>query len=163
MDEFERAYNRSLRFLSFRPRSEKEILDYLKKKKTTSTTITKVMDKLKSINLVNDEEFVKWWIEQRTSFKQRGMRVIKMELKQKGIGEETIDAIIHNANFTIQNETELAKKALEKKMKAWGKFTKEVFREKAVAFLLRRGFDYEMAKVAINGVLEYNKDRRHEE
>ena len=154
MDEsgkfYEKFYNRTLRFLSYRPRSEKEIKDFLKRKKVNELLASKILKKLRELNFVNDEEFTKWWIEQRTGSRPRGLRLIKLELKQKGISEEMTTAIIHDSRFIIQKEEEFARKALEKKLKTWRRLSKEEFREKAVAFLLRRGFAFDTIKQAVD-------------
>ena len=92
-DDFGINLNRTLRFLSFRPRSEKEIADFLKKKQVDSHNAQKIIDKLKEHKFLNDEEFASWWMEQRTMIKPRAIRVIKMELKQKGISKEIIEKI----------------------------------------------------------------------
>ena len=74
MDDFEKFYKASIRFLSFRPRSEKELSDYLTKKKCDDLTSKRIIEsRLKKINLLDDEEFAKWWIEQRTLIKPQSV------------------------------------------------------------------------------------------
>lgn len=176
MDEFEKFYNASLRFLSYRPRSEKEIRDKLQKfkiKKTATTETQKkierqnfsgsenfsasvvarealiieaVIAKLKEQNFINDEEFVKWWVEQRTTFKPKSLRVIKLELWQKGIPKEIIDKI-------ISNDLEQAKKLVKNRVARYKGLPKEEIYQKLGSFLARRGFDYDMIKQSIDEVL----------
>lgn len=151
-ERLEREYNRALRFLSYRPRSEKEITDFLNRKKVQLSIISKILQKLKQINLVNDEEFAKWWIEQRTGSKPRGWRLIKMELRRKGISEEIIE--VQSSKSKVQSEGELARIALNKKLKSLKQLSPEQFRQKVGAFLLRRGFDFETAKGVIDEIFE---------
>ncbi|MBI2036592.1 hypothetical protein HYT17_03105, partial [Candidatus Microgenomates bacterium] len=47
MDLFQKFYDRALRFLSYRPRSQKEITDFLAKKKVAPIVVTKILQKLK--------------------------------------------------------------------------------------------------------------------
>src|SRR3989344_5237128 len=96
MDELDKFYNSSLRFLSYRPRSEKEVRDRLKSKKATPEIIEKIITKLKEKKFINDEEFTKLWIESRLRFKPRSLRLIEVELRQKGIGEELMESGIRN-------------------------------------------------------------------
>lgn len=154
MDNFQKFYDRALRFLSYRPRSEKEITNFLKRKKVEPSIINKILQKLKEQDLVNDEEFAKWWIEQRQGSRPRGIRVIKMELKQKGISDE----LITSYQLLITNQLELAKKALEKKVKSYRNLPREKAYRKLSQFLLRRGFDWDTVKEVIDEVLkkEYN-------
>lgn len=155
MDKFQKFYDRTLRFLSFRPRSEKEIVSFLKKphgrkkERLDDQTIAKIIKKLKEQNFINDEEFAKWWIEQRQGSKPRGKRIIIMELKQKGIAE----FIIQNSEFIIQKQDELAKKALERIAGRYQKLPRHEAYRKMSEFLLRRGFDWEAIKSGVDEVL----------
>lgn len=157
MDGFEKYYNRALRFLSFRPRSEKEIRDNLQKKKASPPVIEKIINKLKDKNFLNDEEFTKWWIESRLRFRLRSIHAIKKELFQKGITKELIDAQISNfhppAGGSISNELENAQKLIEKKIKQYKNLPRNKLYQKLGGFLARRGFDYETIKQSIDELL----------
>lgn len=150
MDELQKFYDRTLRFLSYRHRSEKEIKDFLACKQVAPVVIAKILKKLKEQNFINDREFAKWWIEQRTGSKPRGWRAIKMELKQKGISDE----LITNYKLLITNEEELARKAIEKKTAIYKKLPRQEAYQKLSQFLLRRGFDWETIKIVIDEALK---------
>jgi regulatory protein len=161
MGDFEKFYNSTLRFLSFRPRSEKEIREKLKRKKAEPLVIEKVIAKLKEQKLINDEEFARWWIEQRTSFRPRSLRLIKLELRQKGISDETVEDQISKIKDQIENDLERAKRLVEKRIKRFrnpsaslraSKFgmTREEKYQKLGSYLARRGFDWETIKESID-------------
>jgi len=136
--DFEKILNKVYRFLSLRPRSEKEVADYLKKRKIFSPDFEKILKTLKRQKLINDLEFAKWWIEQRETFKPKGKIALRSELKQKGIPEEIIEkALIHI------NEKSLAKKALAKKIEVYRSFHPEEFLRKISQFLSYRGFSWQ--------------------
>ena len=151
MGDFEKLYNSSLRFLSYRPRSEKEIRDRLKLKNKKSNLkdlkliIDRVIERLKKHKFINDEEFAKWWIESRLRFKPRSLRLIKLELKQKGISEETID----NLQLTI-NDLESAKKLVEKRIVRLKGLDKQKIYEKLGRFLASKGFNWDTIKKSID-------------
>lgn len=149
-NEFIKVYDLVLRFLSFRPRSEKELQDWFKKKEVGEETQKMVRGKLEHLGYINDEEFAKWWIEQRTNFRPMGKRAIEMELRQKGIPE----SLITNYKLQITNEFSLAKKAAEKKVKLWQKLPSIQFRQKITAFLFRRGFSWETIEQMIDELSE---------
>lgn len=148
---FEKYYNYSLRFLSYRPRSEKELKDKLKFKKVEPLIIEQIIIKLKEQNFLNDEEFTKWWIEQRTTFKVQGLNLIKLELMQKGIQKEVIENQISKIlaeqdpalqdKSSILNERENAKKLIERKMERLKDLPRQEVYQKIGSFLARRGFD----------------------
>lgn len=165
MDErIQKFYDRTLRFLSFRPRSEKEIIDFLKKphgrkkERVDQQTIDKILGKLKDQRLINDEEFVKWWIEQRTGGRPRGIRLIKIELQQKGIDRELIEKILGDYDIKILS-ADGAKRLVEKQYPKYAKLPRQEKYQKLSQFLLRRGFDWDTIKKAIDEVMkkEYNK------
>lgn len=149
MDTFEQYFNAALRFLSFRPRSEKEVIDNLRKKKVDPQVTEKIITKLKEKNFLNDSDFARWWIESRTRFKQRSLRVIKMELKQKGISKDTIEQIL-NSQLSIFNEKEQIQKLIQKKIARFRGLSKHDLYQKLGGFLARRGFDYETIKKSID-------------
>lgn len=149
MEEFEKFYNRILRFLSYRPRSQKEITDFLKKKKASEEISKKIFKKLKELNFINDEEFAKWWIEQRAEFNPRGARLLKIELKQKGINQDLIVKLL-NGYMVKDTELELAKKLIEKRLERYQTLSLEEKKQKLAAFLARRGFDWGTIKKAVD-------------
>lgn len=156
--DFEKYYNYSLRFLSYRPRSEKEIKEKLKSKKAESQVIETIVQKLKEQKFLNDEEFTRWWIEQRTKFKPKSLRLIKLELRQKGITNDIIEdqiLILHLADKDqLLSEKERAKKLIENKMERLKGLTKQEVYQKIGPFLARRGFDFDTMHEVID---EYYK------
>lgn len=141
MDEFEKNYNRALRFLSFRPRSEKELKDYFKKKKTPENIVDQIILKLKEQRFLNDDEFVRWWISQRTSIKPRALRVIKNELSLKGISKEKTDEILEK-NYKDKDDFSLAFYLAKKRLDKYKNLKKEEFFQKMGRYLASRGFNY---------------------
>ena len=150
MQDLDRFYNYSLRFLSYRPRSEKEVRDHLIRKKAESLIIDRIIIKLKEQKFINDEEFAKWWIEKRTTFKPRSLRLIKIELKQKGISNEIIESGIRNQESGIENDLQRAKKLLERKIEKVKGLSKQKIYQKLGSYLSRRGFDWETIKQSID-------------
>ncbi|MBI4078966.1 MAG: RecX family transcriptional regulator [Candidatus Levybacteria bacterium] len=168
MDQLDVLYNKALRFLSFRPRSEKEVRDNLlksrksiKKVEIDQKVIDQVITKLKEQHFVNDEEFTKWWIEQRTKFRPKGKRLIQIELKQKGIAQETIERIVESSELKVENELERAKVLVQKKLRKYKNLPRFEQYQKLGAMLGRFGFDYDIIKQSIDEVLrgEYNTSK----
>jgi len=155
MDDFEKFYKASIRFLSFRPRSEKEMRDYLTRKiKDSRLTINegvleRIVQSLKRDKFINDEEFIKWWVEQRTLLKPKAWRVIKYELKRKGISDEMI-----NDSGLMINDKDAAVKLAEKKLRTiHDQSDKFKVKEKLGRFLASKGFDWDTIKEVIDQVL----------
>jgi len=145
MDEFDKFYNKALKFLSYRPRSEKEIRDKLKRKKTSEEIINKIISRLKENNFINDEEFIKWWIEQRTNFKPRSLRLIKIELRQKGIDKGLVDETMDHLPSVI-DDLQSAKKLIEKRLPRYKNLSRDEKFQKIARFLSSKGFSYDIIK-----------------
>lgn len=132
---FDRYFNLSLRYLSYRPRSEKEIYDHLieKSKRTKGLDekmIAEIMQRLINLKFIDDFEFSKFWIENR----KKAFAVVKMELVRKGISKEIIEKA--KLSFDIKKkDDELLKKLIEKK--------KNLPYERLMPYLMRRGFSYD--------------------
>ncbi len=150
-NESQKLLDKSVRFLSFRPRSEKEIQDYLKKKKTLPKLVVWVIKKLKEQRLIDDQAFADWWVEQRASFRPRGQRALMVELRQKGVApimaEETVKRL-------VKKELPLARKAVQKKMAVWQKLGEKELWQKLVSFLGRRGFSWETIRKVLAEIVE---------
>ena len=149
MDAFEKFYNGVLRFLSYRPRSEKEIRNKLKEKRAPQEIIEKIIQKLKEHKFIDDVEFAKRWIEERVRFKPRILRLIKLELKQKGIDSETIN----NLQLTINSDLEMAKELLQKRIGRVRGLGKDKVYEKMGRYLASKGFGWDTIKKSIDETL----------
>lgn len=159
--EVGKLMERMYRLFNIRQRSEKEVRDYLRnlsfKRKVkdqegvSPAAIELLISKLKQKRLLSDEEFAKAWVEARRKSKQKGIKAIKAELFQKGIAKEIIEEVI-SGQVIGDSEGELARKALEKKMKYWKNLPPQEFKKKVYEFLMRRGFDYEIVKEIIEKI-----------
>ena len=149
-NELGKLTDQSLRFLSFRPRSEKEVINYLtgkiSKKENIkysqakeSPLIRQVVLKLKKYKYLDDFEFANWFVGSRIKSKPQGLSRVKFDLKQKGIDNEIIDSIIAK----YPDQTALAKRAIEKKLANWQKLPKVDFKKKIYQYLASRGFNFE--------------------
>src|SRR3972149_6548743 len=78
--EFQKTLDKLLRFATLRPRSEKEIKDYFKRKKVHESLHEELTNRLNRLELIDDEKFAKWWIEQRQNFKPKPKRILNQEL-----------------------------------------------------------------------------------
>lgn len=151
-DEFLKFYDRALRFLSYRPRSEKELQDWFKKKKVGSETQKLIEKKLHHFGYLNDREFTRWWVEQRITFRPLGRRRLVLELRQKGIRKEIIDEELGKLEDEKLNR--LAQELAKKKIKTLKNLPYLEAREKLSAFLARRGFSWEIIKEVVAKTLK---------
>jgi len=148
----EKALSLAYRFLSFRPRTIVETEKYLKKKSEqyslTLEEIQATIELLKDQDYLNDLAFIKSFVFSRNALKPKSKRVLEIELKRLGVAQTDIDVFF---STNTSDETQLAQQALQKKMKSLSHITDERKRFiKAISFLQRRGFTFDIAKEAYN-------------
>ena len=139
--EFQKTFEKILRFVTLRPRSEKEISNWLRRKKIHESLHKDLFIRLNRLDLVNDRKFAEWWIGQRQAFRPRGVRALTMELRQKGIKKEVIGEVL--AETTI-DEFQIAKKLLERRSYKWKNLPEPEAKRKMSQFLAGKGFGWEV-------------------
>lgn len=147
-DEREVAYQRAIKFISYRIRSEKEIQRRLKKLGFSEDVIAEVTERLSQNNLVDDEHFAKAWVENRNEFRPRSHRMLAMEMRQKGISEEVITQTLEKTD----EDEDLAYRAASKQSRKYKDLEWPEFRRKLTGFLARRGFSYEIISPVVGQV-----------
>ncbi len=139
------AFNRALRYLSLRQRSEKEIVKYLSVRDFTENAIQQAITKLKELKFLNDEEFGKSLTRSRQVYKGRSRRFVSYELKQKGVSEEIIGEVIDTSQEDLQTATDF----IERKKRVYITMDKLKFKEKMIRLLSARGFSYDIIKTVL--------------
>ena len=139
-DEQEVAFNRALRYLSYRARSEAEMRKYLSDKGFSDHVSQTVIDRLKDERLINDPRFAQDWIDNRVSFRPRSQTQLRFELRNKGLSEDLIEDALQEADL---DDIELACVAGKKLVGRYARLGWLDFRQKLGAALARRGFSYE--------------------
>ena len=157
---YQRTLTKAILFLAYKPRTRKEVSvrleKYLKSQKDLDDTkkdiAGRILDYLDENKLINDEEFIKLFIESKTQGKGGlGKKVIQNRLMIKGISK---DDATYFVDATISEEDELkgAVKALTGRYKVTAEVEK--YTDKMGRFLLSRGFSYSIARQAVDYLLK---------
>ncbi len=152
-DGCETAYQQALHFISYRPRSEMEVRKKLIEKGTDEEVVDTVLARLQAAQLVGDENFAKMWVENRVTFRPRSHRMLRYELKQKGVEEETIQMALTE----VENDPELAYQAGLRYARRLEGLDWELFRKRLGGFLGRRGFSYGTIAPVLRRIWEETK------
>jgi regulatory protein len=142
-EEFTSALGKALRFLGYRARSHQEMECHLQGKGYQEGLIRTVLQRLEADQLLDDSEFAVQWIDNRQCFRPRSQRLMKLELRQKGLDERVIDAAFEKADL---EELDLALSAGRKLLGRYQNLEKQEFRRKLAGALQRRGFSYDTVK-----------------
>ena len=144
------ALEKAIAQLAVRARTEKEIVDCLHNNAYPENTIAKVMARLHDAGYINDAQFAEQWTSSRTT-KGLGTRRIRMELHRKGINPQQIDQALESIDEGILMDSAL--KAAQKALR--GKdISSPTDRQKIIAALARRGYDFSLAKRALQVLIE---------
>lgn len=137
-DTYEVAYQKGLRFLSYRPRSEAEIHRKLSEHGFDAPVVEAAIQRMKENGYVGDDQFAREWVENRSTFRPRSKRMLAMELRQKGVGDEVIEQALAGTD----DESTLAYQSAIKYARKLAEADWETFRKRLGGFLGRRGFSY---------------------
>jgi regulatory protein len=134
-DADESAYQRALRLLGLRERSESELRTYLRRQKTPEDVLERTLIRLRDRQHTNDAVFARSWVENRNTFRPRGRRALAWELSRKGVPSELAQQALAEID-----ESALAHQAGLKKARQLTTADWPDFRTKVSAYLARRGF-----------------------
>lgn len=135
----EKAYNYAIKYLK-NIKTKKDVYDYLIRKGFSDEETSEVSDYIEEVGLVDDDLYVKFFVEDSFRIKNKGARKIVYELKQRGIDDDKIEEAIEEAS---DMEYEALKEAYERKLEATKSETDPYKRKnKIIRFLISRGFDY---------------------
>ena len=124
--------------MTYRQRSEKEIIDKLKRKGFSEDIIENTLIYLKEYNLINDLEFSKSFVNDKINLNKFGPERIKYELYRKGISQEIIEKVLAE-----DEEYDRALELAKKKLPSYKNDDKNAKYRKLGGFLQRKGYSYE--------------------
>ena len=158
-DARERALQQAILFLSYRARSESEIRRNLRKHEIPEPVIDQTMDRLRQDGFANDNQFAKAWVENRSAFRPRSRRMLALELRQKGLDDESVKTAIESVD-----DEALAYEAAQKREARYKNLEWNDFRKKLSDFLARRGFSYSVTSTVVTRIWnETHARERHRE
>ena len=143
-DTEERAYERGLNLLSYRPRSITELSRRLSQAGFSLSAIEAALARLERVGLVDDRAFARYWVENREEFRPRGHRMLRWELRQKGVAAQIIDQVLSSVD-----EAATASRLARKRAPRLLHLDEVTFHRRLSAYLARRGFPYSIISDAV--------------
>jgi regulatory protein len=133
--------NASYHYLSYRPRSEGEIRQWLHRRGFANEVAEQTIIKLREQNLSDDFAFARFWKENRLSFRPKSKRLIKKELRDKKVAAEIIEQVTED----IDDEA-IAYKLGSNRISTLAHLDYPDFYRRLSSYLAYRGFGYEVIK-----------------
>jgi len=141
-----RAQERALSLIQHRPRSRAELRQRLRRGGIDDESINEALDRLESVELVDDEAFARFWVEQRIAFRPRSKRALRFELRRLGVSNDLLDRVLAGVN-----DEDLATSLVQQQL---GKLANAEPRQKLetlMSLLRNRGFDYHTIEDVLSG------------
>lgn len=148
-NDYEEAKNRAFNFITYRPRSERELRQNLAKKEYSEATVERVIATLKRLEMLDDRAFARYWVEQRDNFKPRSNMALRQELAQKGIASNIVDEVL-----APRDDNQAAAEAAAKRTGRWSHLPREEFALKMMRYLQGRGFGYGICREVVDEIWE---------
>jgi regulatory protein len=144
-NSFRLCMNSAIRLLSQRMHSAYEIKTKLKQKGFSCHTINRVIDESAKINLLNDEQFTKNYVEELICRGQGKYKIIN-SLQKRGIPKEMIDENLQKLDDP-ESEEKRAQEVMNKKLKslAYKKIEPRKLKDKLIRHLIYKGFSSDIA------------------
>ena len=139
LDKNHKYMNLALSYVSKRLKTESETKNYLKRKGADQDIILKIVKRLKELDLVNDDHYVKSYIHDHVNLSIYSKRKIMYELKKKQIAMDIIERSLNNDQIS---DIESLKKIIEQKRQQ-PKYKDDL---KLMQYLVRVGFNYQDVK-----------------
>ena len=149
-DRLKDAMERAGRLLSVRARTEHEIRDRLDTGGFEAPVIEQTVARLDELGLLDDLDFAREWIRDRSARKSLGPRALKSELALKGVGRDVIDEALVAEGL---DEEALAVDAASRWARKVARFPLREQAHKLKQMLLRKGFSPEAAEAGARAVL----------
>tara|TARA_Y100001980_G_scaffold40246_1_gene17365 strand:+ start:1218 stop:1661 length:444 start_codon:yes stop_codon:yes gene_type:complete len=130
-----KAIEVSVKFCSYRERSEKEIIKKLTDKEFSKEIISSTLRKMKDLNFVNNLRFAKSFSRGKNRGNRWGKIKIRYELVGKGLNDEEITIGLDSI------DSKMYKESLKKNIEIFRKKNKSDNKNKLIGHLARKGFE----------------------
>lgn len=149
-------YNKCLKFIGRRLRSEKEMINYLDKFNLVYNDKMKIIADLKKINFINDLNFTKAYISDRIYLNNDGPDKIRKDLLEHNIDLDIIENELNKIDLEVIKEKLM--KLISKKIKNNHKDSKFIMQKKIYNDMLNLGYSSEMINTCYNSFDQNDND-----
>lgn len=150
VDEGARATDAAVLFLGYRPRSEREVRIRLRKRGYSPEAIDVAVQRTREWGYLDDQKFAEFWVDNRTTHKPRGKRLLRQELREKGVEQRIIDEILDDADI---EEYDAALQLARKRNDSLTHLSHDLRYRRLSGYLARRGYGWDVVGPVLREVL----------
>jgi regulatory protein len=162
MEERQRTKRTALRYLSTRPRTEREMRDRLREAECSDADIAAVMAELEQAGLVNDEEFARSYVRDALARRPSGRKLLRQKMLllglEKELVEHTLDDLL-SAEGQEDSALSSARRYLAKKPVPPDQKGLHKLRTLVAGHLARRGFSWDAITPVLHALLPLHHQR----
>lgn len=153
------AKNAALRFLSHRARSEREVRDKLREKEFSDEEISKTLDELRALGLLDDAAFARSFIRHQLALRPKGKLALMRQLLMLGVQKNVIEEAFSEV-FQQTSQEDAARVAATKFLKKsrLSRANSALVKQKLAAFLGRRGFTWDVITTVTKELMGEKED-----
>ncbi len=145
------AREAALQLLERTRRTASDLRTRLERRGFERAVIDEVLERLRSVGLVDDAEYARAFLAGRLGRRPAGWRRLEMELRRRGVSPE--DAALGRERLEAQqgvpDEVGAARRALEQAVRRYDRLDPRTRRQRLYALLARRGFDSDTIEQAL--------------
>lgn len=140
--KLDKAYSLTLAYLARRSRSEWELRDYFRRKEIEGDAGEHIIRRLRNLGYVDDEAFARGWVSSRRLLKPMSSRRLRLELRQKRVGDDIIRRVLEDDGTSDQDTL----RELVAKKRRMSRYQDDV---KLMQYLVRQGYSYDDVKAVL--------------
>ena len=159
-NDYYKIYNKTIKYIMTKVRSEKEINIYLDKQNIEEKDKQKIIKTLKENRLLNDDNFYISYISDRIRLSNDGPDKIKNELLNHNIELNKIEEELEKYNDLIYEKLE---KLIIKKSKQSSKYSEYILKQKIREYFINLGYKKDMIEEILSTITLDNSESLNKE
>lgn len=154
-NDYYKIYNKTLKYIMTKIRSEKEINIYLDNQNVEKIDKEKIIKKLKDNHMLNDKTYLKAFIADKVRLSSDGKEKIKKQLLEQNIDSKLIDEELEKYDEEIKEKLE---KLINKKIKTYYKYSEYITKQKIKEYFINLGYKIDEIDEILNKIKIENTD-----
>jgi regulatory protein len=143
-DRRHQALEAAASLIARRMRSERELRRRLAMRKFDQPLIDATIVRLRELHLIDDHAFARSWVESRERSAPRGKRLIIQELRGMGVAAGDARSAVEDVS-----DADAAYRLAARRARTMDTLEYRGFRDRLGTYLVRRGFDWEVARATV--------------
>lgn len=152
---YEEAWNAALSYLSYRPRSRRELKRHLRRKGYPSSLVDRVLSRCEELTLLDDLSFATAFVRDRIRLRPRGVTRLEAELVGKGVSrDDARDGIRVAFEEEEVTERDLLEVTARRRWRRLARMDVGTARRRLYAHLVRSGFPPDEVQRAVAEIVK---------